>query len=419
MTDMLAFDRSARSIDVDGRLHVKLSNISKANVCPYYGYEIPGAVEMGRDPNKIYMLLRDPEELARAAPTFNNIPLLSKHVAVSADAPQKEFVVGSTGTDARFDGTYLQNSLVVWDRIAIDGIETKEQCELSSAYRYVVDWTPGVYENVPYDGRMTNIIGNHVALVEVGRAGHDVIVGDKNPFTTTEYKTMSISRKAVAIRAALGTFLRPQLAQDAAIVDLGALVRGVTSATIAQDSARIVAAVAAKIPTVDTTALTEAIKFAADAEPDDDTDPNAQKPGESDEDFKKRTMAKKQANDGTPAPTAAPVAAPQAMDSATVQSLIEADRAQTIAAMNALRQAEREVQPLIGEVIGQDSAAAVYKLALDHAHVDVTGVDPSAYGPMVQMLLSTTNKPPVAMDTAGAASSFASMFPTAGTLKRS
>lgn len=36
-TERLAFDRaSMRSFDGNGRLQVKLSNISKANVCPYY-----------------------------------------------------------------------------------------------------------------------------------------------------------------------------------------------------------------------------------------------------------------------------------------------------------------------------------------------------------------------------------------------
>ena len=84
MTPALAFDRSARHVDVDGRLHVAASHISKAAVNPYYGREIPGADTLGLDPARVYQLLRDPEELAKAAPTFNNLPLLSKHVPVSA-----------------------------------------------------------------------------------------------------------------------------------------------------------------------------------------------------------------------------------------------------------------------------------------------------------------------------------------------
>jgi hypothetical protein len=38
--------------------------------------------------------------------------------------------------------------------------------------------TPGTYGGIKYDGVMRDIVGNHVALVEEGRAGADVHVGD-------------------------------------------------------------------------------------------------------------------------------------------------------------------------------------------------------------------------------------------------
>lgn len=414
----LAFDKSARSIDQDGRMHVETTNISKANVCPYYGREIPGADSLGLNPDKIYMLYRDPKELALAADSFNNIPLLSKHVRVHADDPQSKYVVGSTGTDAHFDGTYLRNSIVIWDRLAIDGVESKEQCELSSAYRYTVDWTPGTVDNVAYDGRMTEIIGNHVALVEVGRAGPDVVVNDSNPFvTTTEYKTMKASRKAVAVRAALSVFLRPQLAMDAAIVDLGALVRGVTSATFAQDQQTIVAKIVKAIPDVDQKALAETIKLAADGEPDDEPtakDAGEQQDGESDEDYAKR---KAMASDAEEDPDKKP-----AMDAATVSTMIAAAVSKSETALRAsaaaARQAERDVQHIVGEVVGMDSAEAIYKLALDARNVDVTGVHPSAYKALVAMQPNPNKAPaPIAQD-AGVTNAFSAMFPNANQLKR-
>ena len=71
---MLAFDRSARWKDQDGNLHVRVSNISKATVNPYRGNEIPGWEELGLDPKKIYQLLRDPDELKKAASTFCGLP---------------------------------------------------------------------------------------------------------------------------------------------------------------------------------------------------------------------------------------------------------------------------------------------------------------------------------------------------------
>ncbi|EGK0709367.1 hypothetical protein IOL87_002155 [Salmonella enterica] len=48
ITEMLAFDRaSVRQFDKVGRLQIERSNLSKANVCGYFGHEIPGAEALG------------------------------------------------------------------------------------------------------------------------------------------------------------------------------------------------------------------------------------------------------------------------------------------------------------------------------------------------------------------------------------
>jgi 8-oxo-dGTP pyrophosphatase MutT (NUDIX family) len=176
---ILSFDEaSVRQYDSEGRLKVALTPISKANVCPYLGAEIPDWEEDGLDPKKIYKLLRDPEELAKAAETFNLIPVLSVHTPTSAADHPKEVTIGSTGTDAIFEYPYLFNSLAIWPDAAIDDVEDESKRELSSSYRYKVDWTAGKFEGQPYDGVMRNIVGNHVATVETGRAGSDVLVAD-------------------------------------------------------------------------------------------------------------------------------------------------------------------------------------------------------------------------------------------------
>ena len=178
--EALAFDReSVRREDMDGRLHVAISNISKANVCPYRGSEIPNCEELGLDANKVYQLLRDPKELARAAPTFNNIQVLRRHIPVSAEDHRPYDVVGTTGSEANFEYPYLRNSLSIWEASAIDAVEKEEKRELSCGYHYVADMTPGVFEGKKYDGVMREIVGNHVALVKDGRAGPDVLVGDE------------------------------------------------------------------------------------------------------------------------------------------------------------------------------------------------------------------------------------------------
>ena len=55
-----------RRYDADGRLHILRTPISKATVNPYYGREIPDADKLGLEPERVYYLLRDPGELAKA-----------------------------------------------------------------------------------------------------------------------------------------------------------------------------------------------------------------------------------------------------------------------------------------------------------------------------------------------------------------
>lgn len=223
-----AFDReSVRRVDDDGHLHVGVTNISKANVCPYWGREIPDYESLGLDPNKQYRLYRDPEELAKGAPTFNNKPLLARHVEISAEDHPDDLTVGSTGTDATFEHPFLRNSLVVWKGSAIKDIESEAKKELSSAYRYRADMTPGTSpEGEDYDGVMRDIVGNHVALVKEGRAGADVVVCDS--MENLMSKKIVLSRKALFASGAVCGLLATKLAMDAK-VDISPLFAGVTS----------------------------------------------------------------------------------------------------------------------------------------------------------------------------------------------
>lgn len=171
----LALDRaSTRTFDADGRLHVAIANISKANICDYQAEEIPDWQSLGLQRGRVYKLLRPAEELARAAATFNNIPLLSDHVPVDARDHRPDLVIGAIGSGCKFVPPYLQNSLVCWAQDAIDGILSGKKRELSGAYRYRAVMDAGNFEGAAIDGRMVDLVGNHVALVPEGRVGPDV-----------------------------------------------------------------------------------------------------------------------------------------------------------------------------------------------------------------------------------------------------
>ena len=168
-----------REINHLGRMFVDKSNISKANVCIYYGIEIPGWVELGLEPNKAYRLWRHPDELKKAEKSFENVPLVIKHKYSTAATPAKELWVGTVGAPVQMEGLYLTAPLAVWTDEAIALIESKKQEQLSASYDYTPVMTPGVTpDGEAYDGIMIRIKGNHVAIVEEGRVGPDAKVSE-------------------------------------------------------------------------------------------------------------------------------------------------------------------------------------------------------------------------------------------------
>lgn len=159
-------------------MHIATSNISKANVCGYAAEEVPEWQSLGLQRGRIYQLLRPPEELAKAASTFDNIPVLSEHVPVDVRDHRPDLVIGCTGTDAKFVAPYLQNSLVIWTANAIAGIESGKRREISCAYRYRAVMADGTFDGNRYDGRMVDLTGNHLAIIPEGRVGPDIVVAD-------------------------------------------------------------------------------------------------------------------------------------------------------------------------------------------------------------------------------------------------
>lgn len=413
----LAFDRaSARTISKSGHMHVSVSNISKACVNPYRGNEIPNFEKLGLNPDRVYQLLRDPAELAMAVDTFNNIPVLDIHVPALSTQFPKDHVIGSTGTDAAFDEPYLRNSLVFWTAEAIAAIDTDTIRELSCSYFYEADMTSGEFQGVKYDGIMRNIKGNHVALVEVGRAGPDVLVGDSQ---LMEKPRMKLNANARAVKAAITGYLAPLLAADSQMADLTSIVKGVKSVKTAKVRDAIVTKVTAA----------HAGMLAADADlsglgvilatlaNDEDDEPKAKVADDEDEDDEAKPKVADDNDDKDDKPSQA------AMDAAIK---LAADQARTEARKDAaaLRQAEIEVRPLVGDLaMALDSAAAVYKFALEQSGVELTDVDPSAFRPLVQMAVknkSAAPAPKMASDSQfnhGSSSAFDAAFPTASKVR--
>ena len=373
----LAFDRTARHVDTDGRMHIERSHISKAAVNPYYGKEIPRSSELGLEPDKIYRLFRDPVELERGAATFARLPILSEHIPVSAESIPKDKIVGALGSDVAFKMPYLDADLCFWDAAAIAGIETDKVRELSCSYHYEAVMEPGEFEGQPYDGRMTHIRGNHLAIVEVGRAGSDVIVADHNPF----HKESAMKKQTKLGKALLAALcaISPVLAADSA---MPALLGSAARKSFRKKE------VVAKLLAADAELNPEQLDRVLDAILDVEQEPDAVEPqtmGAADEspaDKLRKLLAGKV--DDSVIDEACSLMMPAATDEFPPKEG-EEDKGmkpdEVKAAMDSLRkelrdaeEARRDVRAVVGDVLGQDSAEDIYGFALNQMKVEHKGV---------------------------------------------
>jgi hypothetical protein len=476
----LALDKSVRRYDEDGRLHVAVSHLTKAAVNPYRGSEIPGWQELGLDPDRIYNLLRDPGELEKAVPTFNNIQLLDQHIPVTAADAQQPRVVGSTGTNATWNPPYIDNSLVFWTDAAKAMIETGAQRELSAAYRYDPVMTPGTYLGKSYDGVMKNIRANHVALVEAGRAGSDVVVMDSK-LEEMPMPTLALSRRATYTAGSLAAYIKPLLAKDQKLPDLPALLAGLTAKNWDKQKPVIAAKITdllkgklatdaeihihehmdgagAEAPGDDTPLAVEgAASEGSEVDPAEGADPDA---GAGDDDLANKVQqllqgkiddndlaiilqaiaATKKPAEEDPAAAAAAAGPPNgeatdnaadlpkpglakgpAMDAKMVDARIKKAIAETRESERRVRDAEKFVFKYVGNVVAMDSAEAVYKFALEAmGEQNIADLHPSAYRAVLSRIPvpgSEQARPShLAMDASGN-KSYLERFPNANRLQ--
>lgn len=142
------------------------------------------AVEMGvtdKDPEEIIRVFRPEEEVFsdNSLQSFANKPVTDDHPPELVNAKNaKTYAVGHAGQTITRDGDFVKTILHVTDADAITKIESGK-VELSNGYLSDIDWTPGVTpDGEEYDAIQRNIRGNHIAIVERGRAGSDCRVAD-------------------------------------------------------------------------------------------------------------------------------------------------------------------------------------------------------------------------------------------------
>ncbi len=298
-----------------------------------------------------------------------------KHVPVDATEPQKEYTIGSVGTEVSMaNDEDVRTSLRVWDQEAIDLIQSEKLRELSSGYAYRADMTPGEYKGVKYDGIMRDIHGNHVALVERGRIGRDAIIADSLPKLMEQSMTL---KKGTMTK--VGAMIKAKLGLDADI-----------SAEALKD---IIEEVAGSIePAVEETKEGLELKDELDDDNDDDDEEIKTKTAEDEDNGEKAEKERKKLEQTDRDDRDAKRDEKKAMDADSIRNQVRLE-------IDALYAAREAVKPLIGKV-ACDSAEQVYKMALDHAGVDTKGVHPSAFKAMAQLVIKSKKSasPAIAVD---------------------
>jgi len=381
MTKLLyAFDRqSARSVDADGRMRVKNCILSTAEVNPYIGQQIPRWQDLGLQADTVYDMYRDPEALRAAVATFEGVPLMVRHIAQTAEEPRKDYIGGSVH-NVSFDGKHLRGDLLVWDGYAIDLIESDEQSDLSCGYRYDPIMTAGEAGGAKYDGRMDKIQGNHVALVDEGRAS-DAHVADaalrlaQHPDPSLQGDTMAFPEKEPS--AAPDAPAPAPAAPEAGMADIGGALKHI---------ATLLETVLTRLPGAEPAAAPAATAAAPGAEdengpdapdgpgPDLELEPTARVEGAADEELDEEGNPKLPAPDQAGTPARGGPTPHGAMDSKTVKAMLDAavlGERQRAARVEEARRATRNV---LGEVT-MDDAGAIYREALAQVGVDVSLVE--------------------------------------------
>lgn len=443
--DCIVFDvsTSKRRIDENGFLYVEANPVSKAQVSPYYGAEINGWEDLGLEPERVYHALRAEESLAEAAHTFNGLPLLLGHYPESAEQPQKEHRVGSLGTDAVFIRPYLRVTLIITDQQAIDAITSGTAKELSAGYAFDPELSSGEYQGEKYDFIMKNIRGNHVALVEEGRAGPDVRVQDakntqkRGVYMKTKKSVLDWARRILRLARDVDPGIEPDELEAA---------KEILAVNKDEDTAAKIQKIMALLPDLDeakakelATALQELTGGAADEETTGDEDPKAtdneakdEDPTATDAEEVKAALnacgldsenaevqkafaegmkhAEKQAGVADEDPAKAKDSdtpeEKKALDAALRRMGKGLRRAPARAAdvaidhMRALNAAARHVRPIMGEIVDPlafDSAEAVYGKALDLAGINKAAYPRSSWRGMCDMLLRGGAAPAAAL----------------------
>ena len=160
--------------------------------------------ELDRPDLDTVTVYRDESEVFRKASlqTFGLLPVTDDHPADLVTADTARMVsVGTTNEEVLRDGEYLRIGIKLTDAATIRKVQDGKR-ELSVGYTSEIIWGDGFApDGTAYQARQTNIVGNHIAIVDAGRAGPLARIGDSQPVTVARWGASPITDERDAIMA--------------------------------------------------------------------------------------------------------------------------------------------------------------------------------------------------------------------------
>lgn len=189
--DRLTLD--ARKRTKEGYLAVR-AKAARTGIYDYLASEVNAPADRFKPSDRV-RIYRDADEVfsEEAVRSFIGRPITNDHPSVPVTANNWKQFAGGVNMGAMRDGDYLAFDLLLTDADLIADVDAGKR-ELSNGYATDIDWTPGHSpDGQAYDARQTTIRGNHVAVVDAGRAGPDCAIADGKGFAACDANAAAIA----------------------------------------------------------------------------------------------------------------------------------------------------------------------------------------------------------------------------------
>lgn len=173
VTDRLTIHDKRRTND--GYL-VTDARFARSGIYEYAGRDV-GKPEM----DKVRVYRPDEEVFAQdAMASFAHRPITNDHPDDNVNSQTwKRDAVGFTDGRVARDGDFVVVPMMITDQASIDDVDAGK-AELSAGYDCDLEFVDGeTDQGQKYDAIMRNIRGNHIAIVDKGRAGSECRIGDR------------------------------------------------------------------------------------------------------------------------------------------------------------------------------------------------------------------------------------------------